>query len=64
MQKEKKITIKFYLNKLLEPVMDNEGGKNYPLYIQVTYNRRNMQFKSKYGMYYATLDEVERADGF
>ena len=59
MKKEKKITIKFFLNRLLEPATGEKGKKFYPLYIQVTYNRKNMQFKSKYGMYYADLKEVE-----
>ncbi|MGP8216609.1 MAG: hypothetical protein ACLQQ4_13665 [Bacteroidia bacterium] len=59
MKKEKKITIKFFLNKLLEPATGDKGEKYYPLYIQVTYNRKNMQFKSKYGMYYGDLKEVK-----
>ena len=60
MKKEKKITIKFFLNKLLEPATGDKGEKYYPLYIQVTYNRKNMQFKSKYGMYYEDLKEIKQ----
>jgi hypothetical protein len=60
-QKEKKITIKFFLNRLLEPVTGEKGGEYFPLYIQVTYNRKNMQFKSKYGLYYQQLEEVAPA---
>lgn len=62
MKKPKKITIKFFLNQLLGPAEIVEGEKNkkyYPLYIQVTYNRKNMQLKSMYGEYYANLKEVK-----
>ena len=56
--KEKKITVKFFLNQALEPVRDERGRKLYPLYLQVTYNRKNMQCKSRYGLFYKTLKEV------
>ena len=57
-QKQKKITIKFFLNRLLEPAAGDKGEVYFPLYIQVTYNRKNMQLKSKYGLYYLNLEEV------
>jgi len=57
-KKEKKITVKFFLNELVEPAVGERGQKHYPLYLQVTYNRKNMQFKSKYSEYYGTLEEV------
>jgi len=60
MKKDKKITIKFYLNKLLDAATGDKGQKYYPLYIQVTYNRKNMQLKSMYGEYYQTLEEVKK----
>lgn len=60
MKKEKKITVKFYLNRLLEGATGEKGKKYYPLYIQLTYNRRNMQLKSKYGEYYDSLDKVKK----
>ncbi len=60
MIKEKKITIKFFLNKLLEAATGDKGEKYYPLYIQVTYNRKNMQLKSKYGEYYKDIKEVRK----
>ena len=44
------------MNKAVEPVTDDKRGKLYPLYIQVTYNRKNMQFRSHYGEYYQSLD--------
>lgn len=59
MKKEKKITVRFYLNKQLEPVTGEKRKKYYPLYLYITYDRRNMQFRSKYGLYYNSLDEVE-----
>jgi hypothetical protein len=58
-QKEKKINVKFFLNTLVEPVTGEKGKEYYPLYIQVTYNRKNTQFKSKYGEYYEELKEVK-----
>ncbi len=59
MKKKKKITVRFYLNKQLEPVTGEKRKKYYPLYLYITYDRRNMQFRSKYGLYYDSLDEVE-----
>lgn len=58
-QKEKKITVKFFLNEAVEPVEGEGKKKYYPLYVQVTYDRKNMQFKSKYSEYYGSLDEVK-----
>lgn len=58
-KKEKKITVKFFLNHLVEPVTGEKRQKYYPLYIQITYNRKNMQFRSKYGLYYRNLKEVK-----
>lgn len=60
MKKEKKITVKFFLNKLLDAATGDKGQKYYPLYIQVTYNRKNMQLKSKYGEYYEKIDDVKK----
>jgi hypothetical protein len=59
--KEKKITVKFFLNQALEPTTDERGMKLYPLYFQVTYNRKNMQAKSRYGLFYKHLKEVPAA---
>ena len=59
-KKPKKITIKFFLNRLLEPVSHEQKQAYYPLYIQVSYNRKNMQLKSMYGEYYNDLKEVQR----
>lgn len=56
--KEKKITVKFFLNQALEPARDEKGKKLYPLYFQVTYNRMNQQAKSRYGLFYKNLQEV------
>ncbi|UII32825.1 hypothetical protein LVD17_03130 [Fulvivirga ulvae] len=41
MARKKKVTIKHFLNKSLGP------GPVHPLYIMVTYNRKNTQFKSR-----------------
>lgn len=58
-QREKKITVKFFLNEAVEPVSGEDKRQYHPLYLQVTYNRRNMQFRSKYGEYYPSLEEVK-----
>jgi len=58
-RREKKITVKFFLNEAVEPVKGEGKKQYYPLYVQVTYRRKNMQFRSKYGEYYASLDEVK-----
>jgi hypothetical protein len=57
-RKPKKITVKFFLNRLLEPVVQEQKQAYYPLYIQITYNRKNMQFKSMYGEYYKDESEL------
>jgi len=59
LKKGKKITVKFFLNRLLEAATNDKGQESYPLYIQVTYNRKNMQLKSKYSEYYYDLSEVK-----
>lgn len=58
MKKPKKITVKFFLNKFLEPIYQNDVP-NYPLYIQITYDRKNTQIKSYYGGFYPSLEYVE-----
>lgn len=59
--KTKKITVKFFLNEAVEPVQGEGRKKYYPLYVQVTYNRKNMQFKAKYSEYYENLEEVKQS---
>lgn len=57
-EKEKKITVKFFLNKALQPVMVNNTKKSYPLYMLITYDRKNTMLKSYYGLYYVDLKEA------
>ncbi len=40
MAKEKKITIKHFLNKRLRPKITDKSGKRFPVYTNVTYNRQ------------------------
>jgi hypothetical protein len=55
--KTKKITIKFFLNKTVQPrTIDNR--KAYPLYMLITYNRRNTMLKCYYGTYYRDIKEA------
>lgn len=58
--KNKKINIKFYLNRNLKPVEAPQypGHKSYPLYINVTYNRKNTQIKSMCNRYFPDLSEA------
>lgn len=58
-EKSRKITVKFFLNKAVQPYMTN-NKKTYPLYMLITYNRRNTMLKSHYGRYYHNLDEIEK----
>jgi hypothetical protein len=61
--KQKKIAIRFFLHKSLEPKLAHLEGKNrktYPLYIYVTYARKNMQFKSSHSMWYWDMEHVEK----
>ena len=61
--KPKKITVRFFLQKNVHPEATQHDGKKesaaYPLYLYVTYNRKNMQFKSNYGMFYTDMSDVE-----
>ena len=64
--KPKKITVRFFLQKKVHPEATQHDGKKespaYPLYLYVTYNRKNMQFKSNYGMFYTDMTDVEVMD--
>jgi hypothetical protein len=62
-EKTKRITVKFFLNKALQPIEIN-NKKAYPLYMLVTYNRKNTMLKPHYGYYYRDLKEVSTHAGF
>jgi hypothetical protein len=66
MDKPKKITIRFFLHKNVQPeavILENgKETKAYPLYIYITYNRKNMQFRSNYSMFYKDMKDVENTD--
>jgi hypothetical protein len=58
--KQKKLTIKPFLNKLLNSeASDAEGNPYYPLYYQISYNRKNTHIRSFYGLFYRDLDEIK-----
>jgi hypothetical protein len=59
MKKPKKITVKFFLNKLVKPIKENRA-LTYPLYMLIIYNRKNTSIKSHYGRFYKNLEEVEK----
>jgi len=63
MKRDRKISVTFFLNKNVKP---DSGSvfpfqpeiKRYPLYLQVTYNRRNTQFRSFYRCHFAILEQA------
>ena len=57
--KPKKITIKFFVNKAVQPTIEGET-KRYPLYALITYDRKNTMMRCHYGNYYKDLNEIER----
>ncbi|WP_026999438.1 hypothetical protein [Eisenibacter elegans] len=58
MKKPKKITIKFFLNEHIKPI-DTPQGIAYPLYCQITYNRKNTHIKCNYGGYYTSMESIQ-----
>jgi hypothetical protein len=63
MTRTRKITVTFFLNKNVRPDPYTHspllsGKELYPLYIQVTYNRRNTQFRSTYHRSYSNIEEA------
>ncbi len=65
MKKGKKITIKPFLNKnypwkTIKELSDgnSEEINLYPVYVQITFNRRNTQVKSLIDEYFSDLDEI------
>lgn len=55
MTNKKKVTIKHFLNKSVTGF-----GAYHPLYVMVTYNRRNTQFKSVVTSPFQSLDEAKK----
>jgi hypothetical protein len=51
--KEKKITVKPFLNKNI-----SQDGETFPLYFQITFQRKNTQIKSHFNKSYENLDEA------
>lgn len=57
--KPKKVTVKFFINKAVLPVIDGKT-KRYPLYVLITYDRKNTMMRCHYGQYYKDLNEVDK----
>lgn len=55
----RKVTIKFFLNKAVQPEIEGRI-KRYPLYTLITYDRKNTMLRCHYGKYYKDLDEVDK----
>lgn len=60
MKKPKKLSVKFFLNKFLQSIALENGRMGYPLYAQITYERKNTQIKCSYGGYYDSYESVKR----
>lgn len=58
--KPKKVTVKFFLNQAVQPVIDGKT-KRYPLYALITYDRKNTMMRCHYGQYYKDLSEIDKA---
>lgn len=58
----KKITVKPFLNKNLAAQNSSFGEKLFPLYYQVTFNRKNTQFKSNFDLYLASIEETNSTE--
>ncbi|MCS6821575.1 MAG: hypothetical protein NZ551_06875 [Microscillaceae bacterium] len=59
MKKPKKITVKFFINTHLAPISQNQKLV-YPVYMQVTYNRKNTQIKTLYADFHANIQEFKQ----
>ena len=57
--KIKKLTVKPYLNMKLMPEIaeDTDGTRLYPLYYLITYDRKSNHIKSRYGLFYYSLQD-------
>ncbi len=60
MKKPKKITVKFFLNTFLHEIALPNGKMGKPLYVQITYERRNTQIKCSYAGYYESYEVVKK----
>lgn len=63
MKKPKKITVKFFLNENLKAIKKDDG-EYFPLYTQITYDRKNTQIKCAYGWFYKTLNQVREEEPY
>lgn len=57
--KPKKVTVKFFVNKVVQPEIEGKT-KRYPLYALITYDRRNTMMRCHYGNCYKDLDEIDK----
>ncbi len=60
-----KITVRYFLNQKVKPTRIPllRDSDLYPLYIQVTYNRKNTQFRSFHMGNYVNLEDAINQDG-
>lgn len=60
MKEPNKISVRFFLNKNVNPTFSPLTGSvdYYPLYVQVTYNRKNTQFRSISKKTYSSMEQL------
>lgn len=57
--KPKKVTVKFFINQAVQPAIDGKT-KRYPLYMLITYDRKNTMMRCHYGQWYKDLSEIDK----
>jgi hypothetical protein len=57
--REKKVTLKFFVNQAVQPMVEGKT-KRYPLYVLITYDRKNTMMRCHYGTYYKDLGEIDK----
>lgn len=57
--KPKKVTVKFFVNQTVQPVIEGKT-KRYPLYVLITYDRKNTMIRCHYGQWYKDVKEIEK----
>src|SRR5262245_37524507 len=56
--KPKKVTLKFFVNQAVQPMVDGKT-KRYHLYVLLTYDEKNTMMRCHYGKYYTDLNEID-----
>jgi len=57
--RSKKVTVKFFIHQAVQPTVERRT-KRYPLYMLITYDRKNTMLRCHYGQRYKDLKEIEK----